>query len=506
MVPTRTLPPWPDQGADALEQELLAEWRAERLFQTVQEARRDGPAFVFFEGPPTANGRPGIHHVFSRTIKDLFCRFRVMQGRSVTRIAGWDTHGLPVEIGVEKSLGLSGKKAIEDFGVAEFNRLSRESVFTYQREWEQLSDRIGYWLDYAHPYVTCTPRYIESVWWLLQQLHRKGLLSRGHRVLPYCPRCGTVLSSHELAQGYEKVQDKSVYLTFPLEDGSGRELLVWTTTPWTLPSNVAAAVHPDLEYGEYRYRDRRLILATAREAALADLHLTRERTFAGRELAGLRYRRPLDVVPLPDSGAHSIVVAEDFVTADEGSGIVHLAPAFGADDYAAGQRHGLPSPRVRRDGERRVAEREDRSAVHEGREVAVLLTRGVGDSGPPPAPLLQPHPQRAHVAVRAEESVQPCAVGMLAAHRAAIVLRPADLLSRGYAPATACISRMPARRRSESWTSSTDRAICTAVPRGPRTAKIRTASPSTSAVRPRGSTSCSISRGSRSWTAWASAP
>ncbi|MGQ0703016.1 MAG: isoleucine--tRNA ligase [Gemmatimonadales bacterium] len=341
MSPPRTLLPWPDQGADALERDLLARWRAERLFQAAQEARRDGPPFVFFEGPPTANGRPGIHHVFSRTIKDLFCRFRVMQGHSVTRIAGWDTHGLPVEIEVEKSLGLSGKKAIEDFGVAEFNRLCRESVFTYQREWEQLSDRIGYWLDYEHPYITCTPAYIESVWWLLQQLHRKGLLTRGHRVLPYCPRCGTVLSSHELAQGYEPVQDKSVYLSFPLTDGSGRELVLWTTTPWTLPSNVAAAVHPDLEYGEYRYGDRRLILATAREAALADLHLTRERTLPGRALAGLRYRRPLDVVPLPDTGAHSVVVAEEFVTADEGTGIVHLAPAFGADDYEAARHHGL---------------------------------------------------------------------------------------------------------------------------------------------------------------------
>ena len=169
----------------------------------------------------------------------------------MTRIAGWDTHGLPVEIEVEKELGLDGKKAIEAFGVAEFNARARESVFKYQSEWQELSNRIGYWLDYDHPYVTCTNDYVESVWWLLKRLHEKELLDRGHRVLPYCPRCGTVLSSHELALGYEDVRDRSVYVTFPLADGSGRELVVWTTTPWTLPSNVAAAVQPDLEYGEY---------------------------------------------------------------------------------------------------------------------------------------------------------------------------------------------------------------------------------------------------------------
>jgi isoleucyl-tRNA synthetase len=341
MTAPRALPAWPDQGADAMERALLARWKEERLFAAVQEARRDGEPWVFFEGPPTANGRPGIHHVFSRTIKDLFCRFRVMQGRSVTRIAGWDTHGLPVEIEVEKRLGLSGKKAIESFGVAEFNRLCRESVFTYKRDWEALSERIAYWLDYEHPYITCTPAYIESVWWLLKQLHQKDLLTRGHRVLPYCPRCGTALSSHELAQGYERVQDKSVYLALPLADG--RELVVWTTTPWTLPANVAAAVHPDLEYGEFAGPGgRRLILATARAPALADLLAAGPlRVFPGRDLVGLRYRRPLEVVPLPPGGEHSIVVAGDFVTAEEGTGIVHMAPAFGADDYEAGRRYGL---------------------------------------------------------------------------------------------------------------------------------------------------------------------
>ena len=344
-------PVWPDQGADALERGLLARWKADGLFHQVQAARKDGAPFVFFEGPPTANGRPGIHHLFSRSLKDLFCRFRVMQGRSVTRIAGWDTHGLPVEIEVEKKLALSGKKDIERYGVAEFNRLCRESVFTYKEDWEALSDRTGYWLDYAHPYITCTPEYIESVWWLLKEMHKKELLIRGHRVLPYCPRCGTVLSSHELALGYEEIQDKSIYVTFRLDDGTGRELVVWTTTPWTLPSNVAVAVAPELEYGEYLLgrtgataRSRTVILATARAerlAALLGTELELVSVFPGSALAGLRYRRPLEVVPLPADQDHSVVVLGDFVTADDGSGIVHMAPAFGADDYEAGKRHGL---------------------------------------------------------------------------------------------------------------------------------------------------------------------
>jgi len=351
MTTPARFPVWPDQGADALERELLARWKAEDLFHQVQEARKDGPPFVFFEGPPTANGRPGIHHLFSRTLKDLFCRFRVMQGRSVTRIAGWDTHGLPVEIEVEKKLALSGKKDIERYGVAEFNRLCRESVFTYKEDWESLSDRTGYWLDYAHPYITCTPEYIESVWWLLKEMHKKDLLIRGHRVLPYCPRCGTVLSSHELALGYEEIQDKSIYVTFPLADGTGRELVVWTTTPWTLPSNVALAVAPGLEYGEYllgrkdaKAQRRKVILATARAEHLGKIlgaELEQVATFPGSALAGLRYSRPLDVVPLPADKEHSVVVLGDFVTADDGSGIVHMAPAFGADDYEAGKRYGL---------------------------------------------------------------------------------------------------------------------------------------------------------------------
>lgn len=344
-----SFPPLPDLSADELERRQLALWKEEDLFRRTLAANRDGTPFVFYEGPPTANGRPGIHHVFARTIKDLVCRFHAMQGKSVTRIAGWDTHGLPVEIEVEKELKLNGKKAIEEFGVPEFNARARQSVFQYQEEWESLSDRIAYWLDYDHPYVTCENDYIESVWWLLATLHEKDLLYRGHRVLPYCPRCGTVLSSHELALGYEDVTTNSIYVTFPLEDGSGRELLVWTTTPWTLLSNVAVAVHPGLEYGEYEVGGRTLVLATARaelpsgpnKGAPSFAELGARRAFRGSELVGLKYTRPLDVVPLPADRASRVVVPGDFVTAEDGTGMVHLAPAFGADDYQAGQTHGL---------------------------------------------------------------------------------------------------------------------------------------------------------------------
>jgi isoleucyl-tRNA synthetase len=342
-------PSWPDLAPHALEERQLALWKEEGLFQRTVEARRDGPPFVFYEGPPTANGRPGIHHVFARTIKDLVCRFHAMQGDSVTRIAGWDTHGLPVEIEVERELKLSGKKDIERFGVEEFNARARKSVFKYQEEWETLSDRIGYWLDYEHPYVTCSNDYIESVWWLLQRLHQRSLLYRGHRVLPYCPRCGTVLSSHELALGYENVTTNSVYVTFPLEQDPKRQLLVWTTTPWTLLANVAVAVHPDMEYGEYPVGDRRLILATSRASlpsgsqrgAPTFEEIGATRTFRGRELIGQRYNRPLDVVPLPPGRASRVVIAADFVTAEDGSGLVHMAPAFGADDFQAGIEHEL---------------------------------------------------------------------------------------------------------------------------------------------------------------------
>src|SRR3954454_7654202 len=344
-----TYPVWPDVSANELELKQLERWKDERLFHRTLEERAGGPSFVFYEGPPTANGRPGIHHVFSRTIKDLVCRFHSMRGESVTRIAGWDTHGLPVEIEVEKELKLSGKKDIERFGVEEFNERARKSVFKYQAEWENLSDRIAYWLDYEHPYITCSNSYIESVWWLLHRLHERDLLYRGHRVLPYCPRCGTVLSSHELALGYEDVITNSVYLTFPFQDDPSRQLLVWTTTPWTLVSNVAVAVHPDVTYAVATNGAERLGLAAPLlSRVLGEGWEPTGETYRGRDLERWIYQRPFDLVDV--EGAHHVVTA-DYVTTEDGTGLVHLAPAFGADDLAACRAYGLPMVNpVRADG------------------------------------------------------------------------------------------------------------------------------------------------------------
>jgi len=352
MTQYRLLPP--DRPADEVERELLARWEEEKLFAQTLAARENDPTFVFFEGPPTANGRPGIHHVFARTIKDLFCRHRAMKGYRVSRKAGWDTHGLPVEIEVEKQLGISGKQQIEALGVAEFNRLCRESVFKYRSDWEQLSARMGYWLDYDHPYVTFHNEYVESVWWALKTLYDKDLLYRGHKILPYCSRCETALSSHEVALGYQDVEDPSVFIALDLLDDaereSGRRILVWTTTPWTLVSNTALAVHPDLEYAELVRREedkdqRSVILAEGRvRAVLGEDYENRwriVRKLRGRDLVGLRYRRPLDWVEYPAGSEHEIIVGEDFVSATDGSGVVHMSPAFGADDYAAGRRNNL---------------------------------------------------------------------------------------------------------------------------------------------------------------------
>ncbi len=374
--------PDPPESLRILEETLLERWREEELFQRSLAATAQGEPFVFWEGPPTANGRPGLHHLISRTIKDLVCRHRAMQGRSVTRIAGWDTHGLPVEIEAERKLGISGKPEIEAVGIERFNQVCRDSVFTYKEEWERFSERIGYWLDYSRPYVTFHTPYVESVWAVLRKLADRGLLYRGYKSVPYCPRCGTALSSHEVAQGYQEVEDPSLYFLAPWVEGDGspdpegRAFLVWTTTPWTVPSNTAMAVHPELTYVEVEVclpadpegPPRRLVLAESRvEALFGGKGAQREteaggeavgeseapapppilRRYTGRDLLGQRYARPLEIVPLdgvdPEEGAKGWrVVEEPWVSADDGTGIVHMAPAFGADDYAAGQRHGFP--------------------------------------------------------------------------------------------------------------------------------------------------------------------
>ena len=325
----------------ALEESVLETWRDEDTFRRTLDITQDGEPFVFFEGPPTANGRPGLHHIISRAIKDLVCRYQTMLGRHVTRIAGWDTHGLPVEIEAQKRLGIEDKREIEERGIAWFNERCKESVFTYKDEWERFSERIGYWLDYSRAYVTFHAEYVESVWWLLKQMADRGLLYRGHKVVPWCPRDQTVLSSHELSLGYKDVEDPSLWVTLELLDESGRHLLVWTTTPWTLVSNVALAVNPAIEYVEVEHEGRRLIVARSRAEVLFGEGQVHRRVDVS-ELVGAKYRRPFELIPAEEArGRAWEIIPGDFVSDEEGSGIVHMAPAYGADDYQAGKDFGL---------------------------------------------------------------------------------------------------------------------------------------------------------------------
>lgn len=333
----RSLP----ETVSVLEQEVLKLWREEDTFQRSLISREGEPEFVFYEGPPTANGKPGVHHVMARTIKDTIARYRSMTGRHVTRIAGWDTHGLPVEIEAEKQLGISGKPDIDRLGISEFNAVCRENLFTYKEDWEQLSQRIGYWLDYDRPYVTCSSEYIESVWWALGEIDRKGLLYFGYKILPYCPRCGTGLSSHEVAQGYADRTDPSILTRLPVVGDPGLYLLIWTTTPWTLVSNVAVAFGPDLKYVEVEQDGDRYILAESRVAAVFGADAPVGREVSAADLEGLEYERPLLLDPSYPAKSGRPLPA-DFVSDSDGTGLVHISPAFGADDFALGKQHGLP--------------------------------------------------------------------------------------------------------------------------------------------------------------------
>ncbi len=338
-------PEFKNVSQPALEEDILNWWDEAQIFERCVAERADAPGFSFFEGPPTANGRPGIHHVLSRTIKDLFCRYKTLKGFQVFRKAGWDTHGLPVEIEVEKALGLDGRAQIEAYGIAEFNAACRESVNRYKRDWDSLTRRIGYWVDLEHPYVTYHTNYIESIWWLVKRIHERGLLYKGYKIQWYSPGSGTVLSSHEVSLGYKEVTDPSVYVRFRLRDEPNTALLAWTTTPWTLPANVALAVGPDIEYVKVRLgageTAEHLILAAARLSALREDHEVLER-YRGRDLVGLRYERLFELPGGPALDAAWRVVAADYVSTEDGTGIVHIAPAFGAEDYDVGQREGLP--------------------------------------------------------------------------------------------------------------------------------------------------------------------
>ncbi len=326
-----------------LEEEILELWRMEGTFERSLELTKDGRPFVFYEGPPTANGRPGIHHVFARTLKDTICRYQTMRGRFVPRMAGWDTHGLPVEVEAEKQLGISGKREIEEIGVDRFTQVSRENIFTYKEEWERLSLRIGFWLDYSSAYITCSNDFIESAWWALARFHEEGMLYRGHKVVPYCPRCGTGLSSHEVALGYEDVTEPAVTVKFPLKDRPGEFLLAWTTTPWTLPGNSALAVGPGITYVKAKLNGEIFYLAeSVADRVLGGEHKVLER-LTGDELTGLHYEPPFRFLADAVSGVEAwYVTTADFVTADEGTGIVHTAVMYGQDDYELGERLGLP--------------------------------------------------------------------------------------------------------------------------------------------------------------------
>lgn len=329
-----------------MEEEILERWKKEGIFYKTLEERKGCPEYVFYEGPPTANGRPGVHHVLARAFKDIFPRYKTMQGYYVSRRGGWDTHGLPVEIEVEKQLGFTNKQEIEDYGIDKFNARCRESAFTYIKEWEKLTDRIGFWVDLDTAYITYANSYIESIWWILKQFWDKDLLYQGFKVVPYCPRCGTPLSDHEVALGYQDAEDPSVYVRLPLIDEKDTAFLIWTTTPWTLPANVAIAVGGDLDYVKVRRRlhgdhHEDLILAEALlQKVFGDEKVEIVTRYKGRDLKGLQYTPLYQFLPL-EKPAHRVILA-DYVTVEDGTGMVHIAPAFGADDMRVSNENDLP--------------------------------------------------------------------------------------------------------------------------------------------------------------------
>jgi isoleucyl-tRNA synthetase len=323
-----------------IEKQVLEFWDANGIFKKSLEQAAHREPFIFFEGPPTANGRPGIHHVISRTIKDLICRYKTMRGFLVDRKAGWDTHGLPVEVEVEKKLGLDSKQKIHDFGVARFNEECRKSVFTYKKDWDEITRRIGYWLDLEKAYITLENNYIESVWNILANFFDRDLIYQGHKTVPFCPRCETTLSSHEVSQAYQDVKDPSVFVRMRAVDGDF-SYLVWTTTPWTLPSNAAICFHPEATYVRVKSKGEEFVLAEAlAERVLGEGYEVIDRK-KGSEYVGRRYQPLFDIFKEEADKAFFAITAE-FVTMEDGTGIVHIAPGFGADDYEVGKKYNLP--------------------------------------------------------------------------------------------------------------------------------------------------------------------
>lgn len=322
------------------EKQVVDFWKENDIFKKSIENREGSEVFTFFDGPPTANGKPHIGHVLTRVIKDLIPRYRTMKGYKVLRKAGWDTHGLPVELEVEKMLGISGKPQIEDYGIEKFVKKCKDSVFTYQSEWEEMSDRVGFWADMENPYVTYHNDYIESVWWALKQIWDKGLLYKGHKIMPYCPRCGTSLSSHEVAQGYKDVKESSLIAKFIIKGKTDEYFLAWTTTPWTLPSNLALCVNPHETYVKVKVGDEKYILAKALTEKVIKEDFETLEEYKGEDLVGMEYE-PLYSFIKPDKKAY-FIISDDYVTMEDGTGIVHIAPAFGEDDSRVGKKYDLP--------------------------------------------------------------------------------------------------------------------------------------------------------------------
>jgi isoleucyl-tRNA synthetase len=339
-------PVTPKLDVTALEEGVLKFWKVQKIFEKTIAQRKGAPEYVFYEGPPTANGKPGVHHVEARAFKDIFPRYKIMNGFHVSRRGGWDTHGLAVEIAVEKKLGFNNKQQIEEYGIEKFNALCKKSVFDYIQDWEKLTDRIAFWVDLGDAYVTYTNDYIESVWWILKTFWERDLLFKGYKIVPYCPRCGTPLSDHEVAQGYADATDPSVFVRLPLVDKPGTSLLIWTTTPWTLPANVAVAAGSEVEYVTVERAlpeggTERLILAEALlEIVFRGEQVKVVEHFKGKKLKGTKYHPLFTFMPL-EKPAHYVVLG-DFVTTENGTGLVHIAPAFGADDLDVSKKYDLP--------------------------------------------------------------------------------------------------------------------------------------------------------------------
>src|SRR3989338_1455757 len=332
-----------------IEHDVLKFWKESDIFDKSLNARKKAKRFVFFEGPPTANGRPGIHHVLARAYKDIICRYKTMRGFFVLRKAGWDTHGLPVELEVEKELGFKNKKDIESYGIAEFNKKAKQSVWKYKKEWEDITRKVGFWVDLDHPYITYENYYIESLWAIIKKIWDKKLLYRAHKVVPFCARCGTPLSAHEVAQGYKLVTERSVIIKFKIQslkfkvDGDLTHILAWTTTPWTLPGNVALAVGKNIKYVVVSIEGsaERYILAEDLADKVLDTKYKILNTIYGKDLVGLEYEPLFNVSQLQGDKSYKVYDA-DFVSTKEGTGVVHTAVMYGEDDYNLGTKVGLP--------------------------------------------------------------------------------------------------------------------------------------------------------------------